>query len=106
MKCEEVHAEKQARDPVDYNWLQLDMEFLNALARVGHYGAKKYGAGSWKVNLMTGDADPINHAMEHIKAFITNEGHDRFDDNRMNLAAAAYNLMMAYFYSKPVDNAK
>lgn len=96
-------GQAQARQSVDYNYQQLDWDFVNAMARIGHYGGQKYGIGSWKVKALTGDADPINHAFEHIKAFIQNEGHDKFEDNRMNLAAAAYNLMMAFFYAKPID---
>jgi len=31
---------------------------------------------------------------------MTNEGHDHFGDNKMNLAAIAYNAMMEFFYAE------
>jgi len=86
------------RQPVDYNYNQLDWEFINAMARIGKYGADKYGEGSWKkkVKDLISDKSPTNHIAEHLKAYMTGEGHDHFGDNKMNLAAIAYNAMMEF----------
>jgi len=60
-------SEKPARNPVDYNYNQLHWGFINAMARIGHLGAAKYGEGSWRKKTLTGDASATNHIAEHFK---------------------------------------
>lgn len=89
------------RVPVDFNYEAVNPTFLKMLARIGSYAAEKYG--SWEQYTrarLVGEKSPINHAYEHIRCYVVGEPYDKFDgDPKWHLAAAAYNLMMEFFYA-------
>lgn len=90
------------RVPVDFNYEAVNPDFLKRLAMIGSYAAEKYG--SWHQYTrarLVGEKSPINHAYEHIRCYVAGEPYDKFDgDPKWHLVAAAYNLMMSYFYDQ------
>lgn len=87
------------RQPVDFDFGALNPDFLHGLARIAGYAASKYGSALQYANgRLTGDKSPINHAMMHIVQFTRGEPHDHFGDPKWHLVAAAYNLMMSFYY--------
>lgn len=94
-----AEEEKVKRVPVDYIYEAIHPGFLKGLARIAGYAAQKYGSWHQYLNArLTGDKSPINHAMEHIRAYRENEPHDKFGSVEMQLVAAAYNILMEYVY--------
>ena len=90
------------REPVDYRYDAINPLFLKCLARIGAYGAEKYGSfDNYKESRLTGDKSPINHIYEHLRAYREEEPYERFDGHtRWHLVAIAYNAMMEFFYQE------
>jgi hypothetical protein len=92
---------KVKRQPVNYLWSKLNWNFLKMLAEIAQYAEGKYGcAEQYMKARLEGQASPINHIYEHLRAFQAGEPHDRFGTVEHQLAAIAYNAMMEYAYVK------
>lgn len=89
------------RVPVDFRYDAINLDFLKGLARIGGYAAEKYGSWEQYSNArLTGEKSPLNHAYEHLRQYAVGEPYDHFDgDVKWHLVAAAYNLMMEFFYA-------
>lgn len=87
-----------ARAPVDYRYDLLDSDFLHCIAQIGAYGAQKYGDFNYQKNRLTSDKSPMNHVQMHIHQYKLGILHDHFKTRKHQLAAAAFNLMMEFFY--------
>lgn len=87
-----------ARAPVDYRYDLLDSDFLHCIAQIGAYGAAKYGDFNYQKNRLTSDKSPMNHVQMHIHQYKLGILHDHFKTRKHQLAAAAFNLMMEFFY--------
>jgi hypothetical protein len=84
----------------------LDPAFLEALARIADYGAKKYGDFNWQKSRLSGDKGPINHIYKHLKSYRLNEPYDHPEigtDRGMHLAAIAFNALMEFYYCTHED---
>jgi hypothetical protein len=98
--------EKVKRVPVDYDYAAIHPEFWKGLARIAAYAAQKYG--SWDQYLaarLEGEKAPLNHALEHIRLYSMGVPHDHFGDLKMQLCAAAYNLMIELAYLQKFGHA-
>lgn len=89
----------------------LDEKFLTLMNDVGHYGHGKYGADSFHTRALLGDKsrgslvrtekeEILFHARRHIVAYEDGVKHDHFGDLDHQLAAAAFNLLMEYYFSR------
>jgi hypothetical protein len=88
----------------------LDEDFLELMNDIGRYGAEKYGAESFHARAQTGDRSRslkrtqkeaiMRHAREHTVAYENGIRHDKFDTLRHQLAAAAFNAMMEFYFSR------
>ena len=89
------------RDPVSFRFDILDPEFLQALAAIADYGAKKYGDLNWHKSRLTGDKSPVNHMFKHLLQY---QGEMKYDhpeigsERKLHLAAVAFNAMMEFWY--------
>src|SRR6266478_3377159 len=54
----------------------LDPAFLEIMAMIADYGAKKYGDYNWHKSRLEGDKSPINHIYKHLKSYRINEPYD------------------------------
>ena len=97
---------KVKRVPVDFRYDAINPMFLKMLARIGGYAAEKYGSFEQYTDArLEGEKSPLNHAYEHIRQYVCKEPYDHFDgDHRWHLAAACYNLMMAYYYDSKMGH--
>jgi dATP/dGTP diphosphohydrolase len=80
----------------------LDPLFLEMLAKIADYGAKKYGDLNWQKSRLSGDKGPINHIYKHLKSYRTKEPYDHLElgeGHEWHLAAIAFNAMMEFYYS-------
>lgn len=95
-----ANANQPKRVPVDYRYDAILPDFLKMLARIGAYADEKYGSWSqYMAARLEGEKAPLNHAREHLRQYEMGEPYDHFDgDPRWHLAAAAYNLQMAWWY--------
>ena len=101
---EDVATKKKKREsrvirvPVKYDYGAIHPEFLKMMAEIGSYANEKYE--SWAQYLaarLEGDADPMNHMVEHRREYLMGERYDHFEgDPRRHLAAIAYNAMMRF----------
>lgn len=88
----------------------LDEAFLTLMNDIGRYGQEKYGADSFHSRAQTGDRsrslkrtqkeEILRHIREHTAAYAHGELHDKFGDLDHQLAAAAFNCLMEYYFSK------
>lgn len=102
-KAEEIfQSPREAiRDPQNLRYDILDSEFLDFMAKIADYGAKKYGEFNWHKSRLTGDKSPINHIMKHISKYRQHQFYDHVEiglDPKIHLAAIAFNAMMEFFY--------
>lgn len=85
-------------------------EFLAAMAEIGRYGFEKYGAQSFQARRSAGDTSrgplercrSINvclHGEDHFDAYVRGEKHDHFGTLEHQLAAAAFNAMMEFYFA-------
>jgi hypothetical protein len=88
----------------------LEPEFLQAVADIGWYGHQKYGKDSFQHRRKLGDRSRgglertgtgqiLRHATEHMEAYAAGEKHDHFGTMAHQLAAAAFNLMMEFYFA-------
>src|SRR5574341_1431 len=93
---------KAIRVPVDYRFDAINPDFELMLAKIGAYADEKYGdCFQYTATELTGNRSPLNHARAHINSYMRGESYDRFDgDPEWHLVAAAYNLQMAFYYSR------
>lgn len=87
------------RVSVDFDYSALNPHFVKGLARIAGYASVKYGSALQYMNArLVGEKSPVNHALEHLRAYQCGEPHDKFGDLDMQLVAAGYNVMMEYGY--------
>ena len=87
----------------------LDENFLELMNDIGRYGEAKYGADSFHSRSKTGDRsrslkrtqkeDIMCHARKHTVDYENGVRHDNFDTLEHQLAAAAFNCLMEYYFS-------
>jgi hypothetical protein len=88
----------------------LDQEFLELMNDIGRYGAEKYGAESFHARAQSGDRsrslkrtqkeEIVRHVCEHVTAYENGIQHDKFGTLKHQLAAAAFNVMMEFYFSR------
>lgn len=80
----------------------LDPLFLECMAKIADYGAKKYGNFNWQKSYLTDDKGCINHIYKHLKSFRLEELYDHpeiaGEGKEMHLAAIAFNAMMEFYW--------
>ena len=79
----------------------IDPEFLELMAKIADYGAKKYGNFDWQLSHLEGDKSPINHIYKHLKSFRMKEPYDHpelGEGIELHLAAIAFNAMMEFYW--------
>jgi hypothetical protein len=98
-----IHGKTEAirvSHPIRYDI--LDPEFLEALAKIADYGAKKYGDFNWQKSHLSGDKSAVNHIYKHLKSFRLEEPYDHpeiaGDGKEMHLVAIAFNAMMEFYW--------
>lgn len=90
--------------------------FLEAMNDIGRYGHEKYGEQSFHNRAEHGDRsrgellrtqpDHIAaHAAHHFQMYLAGEPHDKFGTRKHQLAAAAFNAMMEYYFAGLEDEA-
>lgn len=84
---------KAMRDPVYVRYDLIPPESLQAIAEVFDTGAKHYGERNWQQSRLKGEKSPVNHALAHLYEYIKT-------GNKKELAHAAVNCMMEYWYEE------
>lgn len=95
----EKEVAKRVSHPIRYDI--LDPEFLELMARVADYGAKKYGDFNWQKSRLEGDKSPINHIYKHLKSLRTGEQYDHQElgvHKKWHCVAIAFNAMMEFYW--------
>jgi len=91
---------KVKRLPVDTIFTALNPEFMRRLAKIASYASEKYG--SWEQYTrarLDGEKSCISHAIDHVMHYQAGDRYDHFDGaTEWHLVAAAYNLMMQFYY--------
>lgn len=88
----------------------LDAAFLEAMNDIGRYGDEKYGADSFHQRAKHGDRSRGKlerasstvigqHSKDHVDAYLRKELHDKFGTLKHQLAAAAFNAMMEFYFA-------
>src|SRR5216684_1845476 len=65
---------KRISRPIRYDI--LDPDFLEDLAKIADFGAKKYGDFNWQLSRLTADKGPVNHIYKHLGSYRKNEPYD------------------------------
>ncbi len=88
----------------------LDEDFLELMNDIGRYGSEKYGAESFHARAQTGDRsrslkrtqkeEIMRHARKHTVDYENGVQHDKFNTLNHQLAAAAFNTMMEFYFSR------
>jgi hypothetical protein len=93
---------KVLRDPVNYRYTALNWDFIKLMAEIAAYSDGKHGnAEQYTGAELTGNRAPLNHIVEHLRQYITEENYDHLDaDPARHLAAIAYNAMMEFWYHR------
>jgi hypothetical protein len=89
----------------------LDAKFLELMNDIGRYGHGKYGADSFHARALLGDKsrgnlarteteEILRHAHQHIADYENGILHDHFGTLDYQLAAAAFNLLMEFYFSQ------
>lgn len=92
------------------NFQFLSVAFLQAMNDIGAYGHAKYGEQSFQHRRLQGDTSRgdmarthpemiANHAHEHFLMHLAEIPHDHFKTRRHQLAAAAFNCMMEFYFA-------
>lgn len=96
----------------DMAYPHLIREFLQAMEDIGQHGHTKYGSipGSFTNDRLNDIRERrierveqsviLNHTKDHVYAYKAGERHDHFHTRRHQLAAAAFNLMMEFYYAR------
>lgn len=90
-------------------------EFLEAMADIGRYGFRKYGDQSFQARRLAGDnsrgplerckaENVCQHAKDHLNEYRQRTTHDHFGTLGHQLAAAAFNAMMEFYFSRAALN--
>ncbi len=88
----------------------LSDKFLEAMNDIGRYGFEKYGESSFQERRLKGDTSrgPLNrcstseigeHVREHYRQYMAHIPHDKFGTRKHQLAAAAFNVMMEFYFA-------
>jgi len=88
----------------------LSEPFLEAMNDIGRYGFEKYREQSFQARALSGDRSRgplyrcqsesiLCHSNEHCQAYLRNEKHDHFGTRKHQLAAAAFNAMMEFYFA-------
>jgi hypothetical protein len=88
----------------------LSKQFLEAMNDIGRYGHQKYGEASFQHRRLMGDSSRgdmertqphqiARHAREHFAMYLRGELHDKFATRKHQLAAAAFNAMMEFYFA-------
>lgn len=83
--------------------------FLDDMARIAYYGAKKYGDFNWQISKLEGDKSSVNHMYKHLTSYRLNEPYDHEElgtQRSLHLVAIAFNAMMEYYWAKLDETAK
>lgn len=102
-RVSESLPEVAKRDIVNYRYDILDWDFLELMAKIANYGAKKYGDFNWHKSRLEGEKGPMNHLIEHVRQYLSSEPYDHNEVSSTvggHLAAIAFNAMMEYYYWK------
>jgi len=94
---------------LDTTYETLVKGFLEAMNEIGRYGKEKYGDQSFERQVASGlppsrdvvrtkTVEIMRHAKAHIGMYMNFDRHDHFGTYKHQLAAAAFNLMMEYYY--------
>ena len=88
----------------------LDEDFLSLMNDIGRYGEEKYGAESFHARAKAGDCsrslkrtqteEIMRHARQHTTDYENGILHDHFGDSKHQLAAAAFNCLMEFYFSQ------
>ena len=88
----------------------LNSDFLELMNDIGRYGEEKYGAESFHARAQSGDRsrslkrtqteEIMHHVREHTVAYEAEILHDHFGTRKHQLAAAAFNCLMEYYFSQ------
>ena len=89
----------------------LDTKFLELMNDIGRYGHEKYGVNSFHARAWLGDksrgglkrtqsAEILQHARQHSEDYKNKITHDHFGTLDHQLAAAAFNLLMEFYFSQ------
>ncbi len=92
----------------------LDPRFLAAMNEIGQYGFQKYGDRSFQHRMANGDtsrgdmerttpAAITTHAAQHLTDYLAGLPHDHFGTKEHQLAAAAFNAMMEFYFAGLAD---
>lgn len=87
----------------------LNPAFLEAMDEIGQYGHEKYGEFSFHARAARGDhsrgeharTSPVaiaEHSKSHFAMYLRGEIHDHFGTFKHQLAAAAFNAMMEFYF--------
>lgn len=85
--------------------------FIEAMNDIGRYGHEKYAEESFHAKAERGEMtrgahervqpeEIAKHAAEHFQMYLRGELHDHFDTLEHQLAAAAFNIMMEFYFLK------
>lgn len=88
----------------------LDPKFLELMNDIGRYGFEKYGEDSFQARRLRGeysrpDMERVTpraigvHANDHFTMYLAGVPHDKFGTAEHQLAAAAFNAMMEFFFA-------
>jgi len=80
----------------------LDASFVGAMQEIGLFGVVKHPNSHYKLHEERPQEDGrfrdmLGHALEHMTSYKLKESHE-LGDCRYHLAAAAFNIMMEFFF--------
>lgn len=84
------------------NFILIPWEWLQVLAEIFTFGAKKYAPNNWKLSVNTEDHDSLRNdrmdsALRHIVSYMRHEKIDP-ESNQPHLGHAAWNLLCVLWY--------
>jgi hypothetical protein len=101
---EPKEPEEAKRDEISVRYDIIDPDFLELMAKIADYGAKKYGDDfNWQKSRLEGNKSPINHIYQHLMSYRIKEPYDHTEVGEhfsLHLVAIAFNAMMEFYYEK------
>ena len=98
------HLERElAAKPSPYEFLNPDfLELMNDIGRLGHekFGDDAIEANGDRTRKLPRHQANMLHAYRHITAYEDGVKHDHFGDLKHQLAAAAFNCMLEFWFSQ------
>ena len=102
--CCDLMGQLSAAKPKQYEF--LDDDFLTLMNDIGRLGHEKFGADAFEVTggkrkierHQTGQI--LRHAHQHALDYENGILHDHFGTRKHQLAAAAFNLLMEFYFSQ------